>query len=474
MDAQDFNSTHEQAIYSEPASSNYPPRPPFAPEPDFFARHHMVIKAILIGMLTLFLMIPMALIGNLIEEREETAREATAEVYQKWSGTQTVMGPVLTIPFYEFVTGKDDKKERQMNVLHVFPENLSIRSEVETQELKRGLYEIVVYQTPIELKGNFVVPEEISNLSEEAWNEMLLGDAMLNIGISDLRGISEQVEMEWGGEKKILNPGIRQAMIMESGVSIQVDVRSLLKDGTVEFVVRLKLKGSESLYFTPLGKTTDVHMQSNCTTPSFVGAFLPLDRDVNDKGFTAEWKVMHVNRNYPQDFAGARWERDIHDSEFGVTMLLPVQHYQKSMRSVKYAILIILLTFVVSFFVEVLQKKRIHPFQYLLIGAALCLFYSLLISISEHTNFTVAYGIASVMTVAMLTVYMTGVLKIRKTALTIGGLLALLYLYIFVLIQMETYALLAGSVGLFVILGVIMYFSQRVSWGGMENKKTTA
>ena len=470
MDAQDFNSKHEQAIYSEPASSNYPHQAPVVPEPGFFASNHMVIKAILIGILTLFLLIPMALISELIREREQTARDATSEVYQKWSGTQTIMGPLLTIPFHEITTGKDDNKEKTMNVIQVFPENLSIRSEVETQELKRGLYEIVVYQTPIELKGTFVLPEELRNLSEEVSSNILFGDAMLNIGISDLRGISEQVEMEWGGEKKILDPGIRQAMIMSSGVSIAVDLRSLITDGTVEFAVSLKLKGSESLHFVPLGKTTEVNMRSNCATPSFVGAFLPLDREVNDTGFTAVWKVMHVNRNYPQVITGSRWEYDIQESGFGVTMLLPVQHYQKSMRSVKYAILIILLTFVVSFFVEVLQKKTIHPFQYLLIGAALCLFYALLISISEHTNFTIAYGIASVMTVTLLTCYMAGVLKIKKTALTIGGLLALLYLYIFVLIQMETYALLAGSVGLFAILAVIMYFSQRINWNGQETK----
>jgi len=149
-------------------------------------------------------------------------------------------------------------------------------------------------------------------------------------------------------------------------------------------------------------------------------------------------------------------------------MLVPVQHYQKSMRSVKYAILIILLTFVVSFFVEVIQKKKIHPFQYLLVGLALCLFYALLVSISEHTSFTMAYLTAASMTVILLTCYMAGVLKIKKTAFTIGGLLAILYLYIFILIQMETYALLAGSLGLFAILAIIMYFSQRINWNGNE------
>ena len=468
MDAQDFNSNEKQKIYAAPASGNYAKQPANSPEPDFFARNHMVIKAILIGILTLFLMIPMAMIEDLIGERERTARDATAEVYQKWSGYQIIMGPLLTIPVYETATGKDDTKEQTINVIHILPETLNIRCEVETQELKRGLYEIVVYNAPIEITGNFVLPEEFRNYPEEVLKNYLFGEAMINIGISDLRGISEQVEMEWGDNDLVFNPGIRQAMILSSGVSVHADIKPLFETGTVNFSIKLKLKGSESLYYVPLGKTTTVNMRSNCTTPSFTGAFLPVERDVNDKGFTAEWKVMHLNRNYPQVIAGARWERDLKESCFGANMLLPVQHYQKAMRTVKYAILIIFLTFVVSFFVEILHKRRIHPFQYLLVGAALCLFYSLLISISEHTGFTIAYGIASVMTVGLLTLYMTGVLKIKKTALTVGGFLSLLYTYIFVLTQMEMYALLAGSVGLFVILAIIMYFSQQINWSGGE------
>ena len=156
---------------------------------------------------------------------------------------------------------------------------------------------------------------------------------------------------------------------------------------------------------------------------------------------------------------------------FGVDVLTPVQHYQKSMRSAKYAMLIILLTFVISFFVEIIQKKNIHPFQYLLVGLALCLFYSLLISLSEHIGFFPAYLIASIMTVSMLTCYLGGVLKVWKTARLIGGLLLVLYAYVFVLIQMETYALLAGSLGLFIILSIIMYVSQRINWSSPEQEK---
>jgi len=189
---------------------------------------------------------------------------------------------------------------------------------------------------------------------------------------------------------------------------------------------------------------------------------------VTDSGFVCDWKVMHLNRNYPQVLTGSDRQEAIEESVFGVDVLQPVKRYQQSMRSVKYAILIIVLTFVVCFFVEVLQRRHIHPLQYLLVGLALSLFYSLLLSISEHTSFGLAYLIAAVMTVSLITCYMAGVLKLRRTAMAIGGLLAGLYVYVYVLIGMESYALLAGSVGLFVILAVIMYVSQKIDWSGRD------
>ena len=425
--------------------------------PKFF----VAIKVFIIGLLTLILMIPMFLIDNLINEREQIAREASLDVYHKWSGRQTLLGPVLTILFYESNEENGRNRKTEPSVLQILPETLEISGDIQTTELKRGLYEVVVYNAPIELKGCFVLPEEALQ------NNYVIDEAMVNIGISDLRGVSNQIKMQWGKQTLTFDPGVRHNPIISSGVTSRINIQSLIDNKTIAFSVRIELKGSESLQFAPFGKTTSIALSSNCRTPSFSGAFLPDNRQVDKHGFKCDWKIMYMNRNYPQVIKEDR-EHNIYASNFGVDMLIPVQHYQKSMRSVKYAILIILLTFVVSFFVELLQKKHIHPIQYLLIGLALCLFYSLLISISEHTSFDAAYAIASVMTVGLLTCYMFGILKIKKTAFTIGGLLALLYLYIFVLIQMETYALLAGSVGLFVILAVIMYFSQRINWNNRE------
>jgi inner membrane protein len=468
MDSKDFNNGQKQAVYAEPASGFQPQQHDNSSQ-SFLSRYRNVFKLFIIGILTLFLLIPMLLIGNLIHEREQTANEASAEVHQKWSSAQSVMGPMLTVPFRteQTVEKENGKKEIQSftTTYQVLPEKLEINGNARTRELERGLYEIVVYNASLELKGSFVMLDELASLLKHSADDILFDEVTLDIGISDMRGIVDQISMDWGGRELVFNPGMRYNKILASGVSVPVDLNSLIENRIVTFSIRIELKGSESLKFAPLGKTTMVNLKSNCSTPSFTGAYLPNERTVAD-GFRSEWKVMHLNRNYPQVMHGSEWQYDVPASVFGVEMLIPVQHYQKSMRSVKYAILIILLTFVTCFFVEVLWKKNIHPFQYLLIGLALCLFYALLVSISEHADFTLAYVIASLMTVILLTLYMAGILRAKKMAFTIGGLLALLYFYVFVLIQMEIHALLAGSVGLFVILAVIMYFSQRIRWSG--------
>lgn len=444
------------------------------PRRSFMQRNALSVKIVLIGILILLLFIPLGMIRGLIWERQYTADEAGDEVQNKWSGAQQLVGPFISIPYYEqredtyYEKGENKKKIITItNYLYILPETLEIKGNIETEKLSRGLYEIVVYRAPLELKGKFVLPSDFSN--SVVATRLFTEHATLNIGLSDLRGVSAQPEAQWGKEVLQFNPGLPSGSLLSSGLSTPLVLERQLQVGdSVDFTIHLELKGSQSLQFAPFGKTSQVHLTSDCVTPSFTGAFLPEGREVTDAGFTADWRVLHLNRNYPQIFTRNTQMDSEELSVFGTELLLPVQQYQKSMRSVKYASLIIILTFVVSFFVEVMQKKNIHPFQYLLIGFALCLFYTLLIAISEHLGFSWAYFISALMTVILITFYLLGILKIRKMAFTIGTLLSLLYIYIFILIQMETYALLAGSLGLFVILAIIMYYSQKINWNATQ------
>ena len=244
---------------------------------------------------------------------------------------------------------------------------------------------------------------------------------------------------------------------------LQLDVQPLLAGGTIEYEIHLPLRGANSLDFIPMGNTTTVRMHSDCATPSFGGSFLPTERDVRSDGFDAEWRVLAINRSFPQVLSKDSWHM-VDDNTVGVELRRPVEQYQQNERAVKYAFLIVLLTFAVVFFVEVRRDQPIHPVQYMLIGIAVMLFYTLLLSFSEHLSFLVAYLIASAMTATMLGCYLGSIMKTWRVGMLIGGMLAVLYAFIYVLLQIESYALLVGSVGLFAVLAVAMAASRKINW----------
>lgn len=207
---------------------------------------------------------------------------------------------------------------------------------------------------------------------------------------------------------------------------------------------------------------TLVRIQSKWNTPSFDGAFLPDKRTIDKDGFSATWTILHLNRNFPQQWKDNEYL--IADWSFGVDLLFPVDQYQKSYRSAKYAIMFIALTFLTFFFSEVLNKIRVHPIQYLLIGFALCIFYSLLISLSEHIGFGLAYLIGSIAIITMITAYSASILKDKILTALVSFILIALYVFLFTILQLEAYSLLMGSIGLFIVMSVIMYLSRNVDW----------
>ncbi|MBR5030799.1 MAG: cell envelope integrity protein CreD, partial [Muribaculaceae bacterium] len=363
-----------------------------------------------------------------------------------------------------------------------------------SQTLYRSIYESVVYNTGIDFDGTFkikgVLPVEVDSAALD------LSKAYVEVGLSDLRGISQKLVMDINGNKVEINDGgkdgniqleemdttpadeansdedfavVRESvdfddMISHDGGPVAksaVDLSGLASFDSVPFKVHMDLKGSESLSLTPIGEETNINVKGDCPTPSFNGNFLPATRDVTADGFTAAWKVISINRTYPQAFIDDM-SLDLDNSQVQVGLMVPVDSFQKTERAIKYAFMVIVLTFIGVLFVEIKMRKNINVFQYLLVGLALVLFYSLLLSISEHLAFGWAYLIASAMTIGLITLYLYGVLSDKKMALAIGAMLALIYAYIFVLLNLETYALLAGSIGLFIVLAAIMYYSLKL------------
>ncbi len=417
------------------------------------------LKLLLIAGMCVAFLIPQALIRNLVSERQSTESNAESEVFENWAGPQTVTGPLIKVYYSE---EKDNKKETHTKI--VLPEQLDVKGDVKTKHLKRGIYDFTVYETALDLTGQFKLPKDFEKMQER--HEWCFEKAKIIVGLPNLRGLSDNVALN-------LN-GTTYDMVAETGnlkgLSCEVDLSRLQEGETFSFSLVLPFKGSGDLMFAPVGQTTTVNLTSDCITPSFNGYYLPDERRVTDTGFLAEWKVLAINRDYPQvldaSFIGSYQygTSDFNNSTFGVQLKVPVEQYQQTERAVKYAFLIILLTFAAVFFVEMQKATPIHPVQYLLIGIALIVFYTLLLSFSEHINFGLSYLIASVMTIGMIVLFMASVTKDKKTALGIGTLLAVLYVFVYVLLQLESYALLVGSVGLFIILGIAMFATQKIEW----------
>jgi inner membrane protein len=490
--------------------------------PSFFERlnnwlkQSITIRLITIFILILLLLIPVGMVQDLISERESRQAEAVEEVSDKWGRAQTVSGPVLTVPYRtveKVYDNNDPSKQRTVEskgYAHFLPEMLDVRGTISPEKRYRGIFEVIVYNASLDISVNFPKPDF------EEWKvkdkDILWDEAFIAIGLSDLRSIQKNVTLQksLNGKEQVrrkkneeesrkpaaekgrrrrkherqaekepvvpeekkddairewaFSPGVSTTDIIEQGISVKPKAKDAGALGGA-YTVKLNFNGSSGLSFIPLGKITRVNLTSRWQSPSFEGAFLPDQRVVNDDGFQAVWEVLHLNRPYPQAFQGTA--TGIAESAFGVNLMVPVDEYQKSTRSAKYAALFITLTFILFFFVQVLNRVRIHPVQYIIVGLALCVFYTLLIALSEHMAFSISYLIASVAIIAMITMYARAMFHDRKITRIIGLLLLLLYLFIFSIIQMEDYALLMGSVGLFIVLAVIMYLSRKIDWFGL-------
>ena len=425
-------------------------------------------KLATVFVLILVLLIPTSMVTSLIHERKSRKNSVIAEISHKWGKAQTIVGPVLSVPYLKFVEDKDGKTTQITEYLHVLPDSVDITSTIYPRVRYRGIYEAVLYNTAVAIEGRFPqVPIEALRISSE---HIIWSGAVISIGITDMRGIKDRIDATFNGQPISMEPGLETGEVIASGVSAGVHLDTSGTSYAFHFL--LNLNGSRQIQFAPVGKVTTVSTQSEWPDPSFTGAFLPIERTVGEKGFSASWKVLHLNRNYPQHWKGGG--HNISHSIFGVKLFSPVDIYQKSMRTAKYALMFIVFTFMAFFISEVMNQLRVHPVQYMLIGLAIIIFYTLLLSISEQISFGLAYLISAFATICLITGYAKAILKNRVVTIMVGGILTILYAYLYILLQLEDYALLMGSVGLFAVLAVIMYLTRKVDWYTMQQEKLTA
>ena len=410
------------------------------------------LKIALMGVLALLMLIPLAMIQGQIHDRQDAADESRNEVAASWGRKQTLTGPVLKISYEMEVTDEDNKKETKRATGTVYPRALSYDIDAQTQTLHRSIYDIMVYGADVVVTGDFVIPARFA--------EEKLTEQCVEMGLSDLRGIDGSVEITLGEKSYSFHSGSSGGRKYDSSGAFDeiatltepIGLDKSFMDGktVLPFRLQYRVKGSSSLLVKPYGETTEVKMHSDCPDPSFTGDFLPSEREVTDTGFTARWSVSEINRGNPDDTA------------FGVNLLQGVTQYQQTTRSAKYGILVILLVFIAGLAVELVGKKRINIVQYLVIGLSLVLFYALVLSFSEFMSFALAYALAALMTVAALFGYFRGILR-NRSAWLLTALVVLAYLLSYILLQMETFALLAGTLVLFVLLVGIMYLTRNLN-----------
>jgi len=413
----------------------------------------LTFKMALLGFMAIMFIVPLQLIMMVIRERESSSQNVRMEIAEQWGKRQIISGPVLNIPVNIRPGNNEANFEPVMKIWHIMPEELSVAGRVDPEIRYKGIYETVIYDAAILLEGRFEIP----TMGYPGNYEILWKDAYLTLGISDNRGLKDRISVNFNDQSINAEPGLEDHDIFESGISFPSSIDP--ETGTWLFSTDIGIRGSSGIFFSPVGKSTRVNLSSEWVAPSFQGNFLPQTRNVDDTGFSAEWIITNLNRNFPQEWIGSGYSPD--KESFGAELILEVDHYQKSERSVKYGMLFIAFTFLVLLYIELSSDKRIHIFNYFLVSIALVLFFSLLNSLSEHIGFNPAYLISSVATISLITLFTRSLLKERKPIIIVSGMLTVLYIFIFILLVLNQFSYLAGNIGLFVALAAIMRLSTK-------------
>lgn len=443
----------------------------------------LTFKGITIVVLILILLLPGKMIQDLIKERQERSRETIQKINDKWSSSQTLCAPLLILPYTTTKLDEDKKQFTEEHYLYITPKELKISVSLIPEERHYGIYKSILYKSKINFEGNF---NEISNIKIE--NSILHFDkAHIAIGITDLRGVMQNPVFKIGDTTLKISIGVvklfsvSENIVVEdvnkfgssesyintkniSGKTLLVDLKELnLNENSskqLKFNCSMNLKGSSSISFIPIGQQTSVKVDGKWQSPSFIGSFSP-EYKIDNKQFNASWNILSFNREIPDMWTDNN-VADLGSNSFGVNLIETVDHYQQNMRSAKYSLMFISLTFIVFFFVEIFTKKPIQFFQYVLVGIALILFYSLLLSFSEQIGFGFAYLVASAATVILTTIYLYSLIKQKTATVILFSIMLILYAFLYIILQIEDFALLFGSIFLFIILGVIMFVSNKI------------
>jgi inner membrane protein len=412
-------------------------------------------KAILVGLLVVAFLLPLFFVREIVDERRSSRDRAEASIIAPAGGKPGLFGPFVVVPY----SMRRDKETIEGEIV-ILPDELSLKCVLTSEERTRGIFSAPILHASVELSGR--LSADCGSAAPQG-ARLDWGAARVAFELPDLRSLAETPELVWNGAKLALRPDATNGLGYARGVSCAA---SLSSGGNQSFSARLELRGGRSLSFLEPAGTVRASVEGDWASPSFFGYAAPTERKVAKEGFSASWYLPESSQGLPRVFDSGDMPRDkLLESAFGVELLDSVDAYSMSWRAARYGLLFIIVPFAVLFLFELLARTRIHPVQYVLIGLANCLFYLLLLSLSELIGFDLAYVAAALVCSSLCAAYTTASLRSRR-GFYLWPALALLYGYLYVALSSEDYALLIGSLGLLGLLAAAMAATRKIDWYG--------
>lgn len=439
-------------------------------------KFNLAVKCAAVAVIAFGLLMFLQMIEYKVDERNQYRLQAKNSIAQGWSGSQVVVSPILRLTFTknydQEVFDKNlekyvlKRKTKTWYELHV-PDSLKLDGRIETQERYKGIYRVPVYEVALVIEGQFLKMPKVTG--------QLLRAELIS-SLSDMRGISATPKLQWNNANVNMQAAKDRYLLSNY---ISADITEQLQGAAQQpasFTMKINVRGMDVINFVPSGKQVMATLSSDWPHPYFEGRYLPDAREINDTGFNAKWSMSEFATSIEQTLQNCQVSLDscphyLKENSFGIGLHNPVDVYQKTDRSMKYGFLFILLTFLVFCLFEVIKRSQIHPVQYALVGAALAIFYLLLISLSEHASFAISYLVATIACVSLIWFYLLYVFKNMVSASVLAFSIGTLYAMLYMILKSEDFALLMGTGLTFLCLGTLMVVTRNIDWYSLGQTK---
>ena len=423
------------------------------------------LKLVLITALVLLFLVPISLIKSLIYDRQNYQRTAIISITEPLGGTAELQGIVVAVPYkiHREVFDANGKSHFETETSYVVfaPDTYDLNFSVEPYYLTRGIFKVPVFNGSVSLKSDF------SNFDFSYFKiedkDIMLNDAVLILGLSNTKNLTAQPKLLLNGKELSVSP-VKYEGVAPFTKSVCYNLNGTDFSKGLALSGELEFQGGEKIRIRPIAQDNVFRMTSPWTSPSFSGGWLPKEREITDKGFNALWNIAGLSTVYPKSWL---CKDELKGDAVDVSFIVPVDTYKKTERSVKYALLFLVIPFIALLISEIFSKVKIHPVQYCLIGFADVIFYLLLLSVSEHIPFDLTYFICALAVCLATLFYASAIFKKIKWGALLSGVQFVSYVFLYGTLQAEDYALLIGSIGLFVVVVLLMFITRKIDWYGL-------